>query len=287
MPTSYIRLGAFGRPGDGSELVRRIDDALRDAATADRGLTVALDGSAQMDGADITWLDLDLTGTIFDVDMDADGAMDPAEAVGSLQVVARESGWLGQFTVRAHPLTVGGVPVEIDLELDDIAFDWATAVPGTVGIEVPDASGAHGFVRLSASREALVEAVGGAVRSALAPHRLRLVSYRLVLDQTCDGDVLIDGFLRIGKSLVTASARLRATVRVDDDVRLASLSITSANPLVAVFLLSQRRRISEIWCTPVPLTDILPAGIQVAEPQVVVQDAITVSARLGSPGRVE
>lgn len=287
--SEHLNLGPAPRPTTGADLLTR----MRTAALADAPERLRLQieaalsrATAEVDGSDVS-LDLDATGLSFDGlfadETDAGGLVPTRDA----EVRETDRGTLRSLTVRAHPVHVEGVPVDLGISLEGVAIRWVEVVDdATVGIDGAEQDAANpvrGHVRIEAPQAETVEAVRRVAEAALAEQGVTLADLDVQLTSDGPRTVRAEGTARIKKGFLGAPASASATLRVDDalQVHVEDLRITSSNVIVAGLLAAVRGRIEERTEAPIDLAAQLPAGVRVTDVALTAGDRIGVEARLG------
>ncbi|GAA2175777.1 hypothetical protein GCM10009846_26980 [Agrococcus versicolor] len=287
--SEHLELGPAPRPTTGDDLVARIRTAvLRDATDALRpGVERLLDGLvATVEGADVVSLDLDGTGVRLDGLLADDAGVGDLLPTSAADVIASEPGVLRLLTVRAHPIHVEGVPVELGLTLEDLRIRWVEVAGGTVGLDVVEPDEAHpvrGHLRVEAPQAELVEVVRGIAERTAAEQGVELRELDVRLTSDGPRTVRAEMDARVKKGFLGAPASASATLRVDDALRVhvEDLRVTSSNVLVAGLLGAVRGRIEDRVREPIDLAAQLPAGVRLTDVRVEAGERIGVEARLG------
>lgn len=275
-----LPLGSLPRPASDDDLSARLRTALLtyggvDAATAD-ALTVA----ATQAGADVPTLAVDLTGV----------ALSPREAraarasAGAIEATGRERGTIGSLSVQAHPVTVVGAGVDLQLEVSGVSFEWVEGADGRLGLAPVEPDEAHpvtGDARVAVPVQA-VEAAAERVASQLAAaNGLKLTRLDLRLSPAGANGVAVVAEAQVKKSLLSATVEASMTATVDDalGVTLTDVKVSSRNPVVAGLLVAARSRVERFDGRRIDLVSALPAGIRLADVQVTVGDEVVLTAR--------
>ncbi|WP_306233432.1 hypothetical protein [Agrococcus beijingensis] len=274
-----ILLGHAPRPTDGTQLAKRIRTVVIAAEPAGIACTSRID--AELDGADISRLHLDLTDFMLAGEHDRDRArLEPQGAS-----VTWEDAELRDLRVQANPMHISGAEVTLDATLTDVPFTWIETDHGELAVELARPSAEHplhGHATVSVPKEQLGKAVLGLAESALLDHGITVS--KLVLDVQAIGSheltVTVDAKLR--KGLLGASVHGSANAAIDElmGVTLSNIQLDSGNPLVAAMLGAVRGRITKYEGRRIDLASELPEGISVADVQVHVTDDVTIEARL-------
>lgn len=294
--SDYLPLGPAPRPATGADLLGRIrasvlehvlEHALEHGPASQRAAVEQLLGrlSADVDGADVT-LDLDATG------VEAEGVtewvpIDDLLPTRSGEVRTLETGVLRALTVRAHPMRVEGVPVDLGVELHDMRLRWVdVVVDGGVGIEHVDPDDAHplrGHLRIEAPLAETVAAVQRAAGTAMSELGVTVTDLDVRLRSDDPRTVHAEVDARVKKGFLGAPASATATLRVDDALRVhvEGLRITSSNVIVAGLLAAVRGKVEAATKEPFDLAAHLPAGVRVTDVQVTAGDRVGLEARIG------
>lgn len=274
-----ILLGHAPRPTDGAQLAKRIRTLVIAAEPAGIACTTVID--AELDGADIARLHLDLTDFTLAGEIDRDRArLEPQGAP-----VSSEPAVLRNLTVRATPMRVSGAEVTLDAQLRDLPFRWIETDNRELAVELArpsDERPLHGHAIVSVPKHQLGAAVLGLAESALLD--MGVTVSRLDVDVESTGPhslrLIVDGKVR--KGLLGASVHGSASASIDDrmGVTLSDIRLESGNPLVAALLAATRGKVHGYEGRRIDLAAELPEGIRLADVQVRVTDDVILEARL-------
>ncbi|ROR65699.1 hypothetical protein [Agrococcus jenensis] len=274
-----ILLGHAPRPTDGAQLAKRIRTLVIAAEPAGIACTSVID--AELDGADIARLHLDLTDFTLAGEIDRDRArLEPQGAP-----VSSEPAVLRNLTVRATPMRVSGAEVTLDAQLRDLPFRWIETDNRELAVELARPSNErplHGHAIVSVPKHQLGAAVLGLAESALLD--MGVTVSRLDVDVESTGPhslrLIVDGKVR--KGLLGASVHGSASASIDDrmGVTLSDIRLESGNPLVAALLAATRGKVHGYEGRRIDLAAELPEGIRLADVQVRVTDDVILEARL-------
>lgn len=274
-----ILLGHAPRPTDGAQLAKRIRTVVIAAEPAGIACTSIID--AELDGADIARLHLDLTGFILAGEVDRDRArLEPQGAS-----VAWESAVLRDLRVHAAPMHVSGADVTLDAQLTDVPFTWIETDHGELAVDLarPTAERPlHGHAMVSVPKAQIGKAVLGLAESALLDHGVSVSKLELDVESAGPRDLRVAVDAKVRKGLLGASVRGTASASIDDrmGVTLSDIKVDSGNPLVSAMLGAMRGKIERYEGRRIDLAAELPTGISLADVQVRVTDAVTIEARL-------
>ena len=274
-----ILLGHAPRPTDGAQLAKRIRTLVIAAEPAGIACTSVID--AELDGADIARLHLDLTDFTLAGEIDRDRArLEPQGAP-----VSSEPAVLRNLTVRATPMRVSGAEVTLNAQLRDLPFRWIETDNRELAVELARPSNErplHGHAIVSVPKHQLGAAVLGLAESALLD--MGVTVSRLDVDVESTGPhslrLIVDGKVR--KGLLGASVHGSASASIDDrmGVTLSDIRLESGNPLVAALLAATRGKVHGYEGRRIDLAAELPEGIRLADVQVRVTDDVILEARL-------
>ncbi|MCE0487165.1 hypothetical protein [Ornithinimicrobium sediminis] len=274
-----IPLGRVPRPTTGPDLADRLRAGLQQVTA---GAVEGLDRArleATVDGPDVPVLLVDLTGVT--VRTRAPASRTP----GVGQVAHREQGALRTASVTAHPVTVAGVPAHLDAVLDGLTFTWLEGTDGALAValvEPGEETPVSGQARLAVDRDRLVEATRERLAETLAAQGFALSSLEVDLTSHGPTSVGVRADAKVRKGMLTAVARVAATVEVSDDLVLTvrDVEATSRNPLVAALLVAFRSRLEAVEGRRVDLGAALPPGVRVQELRLDVGDELVLTVRL-------
>ncbi|MFA4840411.1 MAG: hypothetical protein WC580_01735 [Agrococcus sp.] len=274
-----ILLGHAPRPADGAQLAKRIRSLVIAAEPAGIACTSII--SAELGGADIARLDLDLTDFILAGEIDRDRArLQPQGAA-----VSSEPAVLRHLTVRASPMRVSGAEVTVDAQLRNLPFCWIETDNGELAVELArpgDERPLHGRAHVSVPKHQLGAAVLALAESALFQMGVSVSRFEVDVESTGPRSVrlIVDGKVRKGLLGATVHGSAHATIDDRMGVTLSDITLESANPLVAAMLAATHGRIRRYEGRPLDLASQLPAGIRLADVQVRVVDDVIIEARL-------
>lgn len=284
----YLPLGPAPRPTLGEDLIGRVRAVATQQGVGGvlaAGLDDVLAGTTvQLDGEDVTLAAVDATGVVIP---ESAFTSDPrqAEQIPLAPVVASTPGTLRRGTFQAHPVTVAGVRVDVDAEVTDLPLRWIEASDGSVGVEpLPPTKEqpVTGHLRISAPREALIDAVRRIATTVLAEQGVTLSRLDVELESVGPREVRLRADAKLRKGFLSASAQASGSASVDANLvlRFTDVSLGSANPIVAGLLAMARGRVQEATREPIDLAEQLPPGVRVADVQLDAGTEITLSARL-------
>ncbi|MEL7976051.1 hypothetical protein AAG589_09335 [Isoptericola sp. F-RaC21] len=276
-----LPLGPAPRPTTGDDLAAR----LRTLATEAAGPGVAglerARVAAELDGADVASLDVDLTGVAFGAQQKAPGASwSPAS------VVAREDGAVRRLRVDAHPLTAVDLPVDVTAEAEGLRFVWVEGSDGRVGFEPVEPDDAHpvtGHARVAVSRAGLVATVHGLLAVSLQSQGITLSDLDVQLESHGPRAVGLRIEAKIRKGFLSAGVSATASASVDAAMVLTvgEVRISSGNPLVAAMLGAVRGRVEAAANRRIALAAALPPGVRLVDVRLDVGEELVLTARLG------
>lgn len=274
-----ILLGHAPRPTDGAQLAKRIRALVIAAEPAGIACTSIID--AELDGADIARLHLDLTDFILAGEFDRDRSrFEPQGAA-----VSSESAVLRHLTVKASPMRVSGAEVTLDAQLDDLPFHWIETDNREVAVELArpsDAQPLHGHATVSVPKHQLGAAMLALAEPTLLDMGVTVSKLHIDVESTGPRDLRLVVDAKVRKGLLGASVHATASASIDDrmGVTLRDIALESGNPLVTAMLAATRGRIQGYEGRRIDLASKLPEGIRLADVQVRVTDAVVLEARL-------
>lgn len=254
-----LPLGATPRPTTSEELERLLLDGFRTLREVDADWKIQggehLRVNAILRGADVEALTIDATGIELRLpggDMperpEPEGLTEPAQ---SPEPVHRESATLRRATLRALPLLVQGVGIEIEAEAQNAPFDWLE-LPGDQLAVAPredlrDRFGHRSRIslRVGADRDAILPAILAPIREEATRDGIHLSRERITLHQLGPRRIRIGGRVRVRWRLLAATYRGSVEVHVDNAyvLRMRLVKLSSTNLVAAAILLALRGRI--------------------------------------------
>ncbi|GAA1970965.1 hypothetical protein GCM10009718_03170 [Isoptericola halotolerans] len=280
---SLLPLGTAPRPTTGDDLAARLRATVREAV---RGQVHGLDDArieANLDGADVHTLDIDLTGVAV-VPSQGEAPVDPA---WTPDVVSRDDAVLRTLRLGAHPLSVVDLPVDLSAELQGARFAWVSAADGSVGaelVEPSEDSPVTGSARVAVSRAGLAGTVQGLLAVALSGNGIQLTGFDLQIDQTGPRDAAIAVEASIKKGMFL-SAKITATASAAVDsamvVTVGDVQLSSGNPIVGALLAASKGRVEAVAGQRIDLAEALPPGVRLTDVRLDVGEEIVLSAELG------
>lgn len=274
-----ILLGHAPRPTDGAQLAKRIRTLVIAAEPAGIACTSII--RAELGGADIARLELDLTDFILAGEIDRDRVrLEPQGAA-----VSSESAVLRHLTVRASPMRVSGAEVTLDAQLRDLPFCWIETDNRELAVELArpsDERPLHGHALVSVPKHQLGAAVLALAESTLFGMGVAVSRLHVGVESTGPRSVRLTVEGKVRKGLLGATVHGSVSASVDDrmGVTLSDIMLESGNPLVAAMLAASRGRIQHFECRRIDLAARLPEGIRLADVQVRVTDDVIIEARL-------
>jgi len=247
-------------PGD----ARTIEQWLRARMLAE----LASGTDARIDGLDRVRISVDATGTVIDhllvdatgvkLTLHASGAAAPAPG-GPAEpvVVARQDGMLRSARLVADPVKVQGLPVHLDVTLNELPFAWVTydaeQTPGDPtsrnGVDEAETAGASPTGSFTAS--ARVDDIGRMLNRILRARPAGSVRVRRIdvaIEDAGAARLQVRAAGTVRWKLLAARVRAEATVHITPDavVTLERLRLTARNPLIALALRMLRSQTTEI-----------------------------------------
>lgn len=279
--SELLPLGPAPRPTTGADLAARLRETLRvSAGPGVQGLDRARI-EAVLDGADVTSLDVDLTGVVAGTSQGTAG-VEPWHP----QVRSRAEARVHRLRVDAHPLTAVDLPVDVTAELEGLWFAWVEGTDGRLGAELlepSDTAPLTGHARVAVDKQGLIGTAHGLLAVALTSQGVQLVGFDLDVRQQGPraASLVIDAKIR--KGFLSASAQATASASIDDHMVLTvgDIRISSGNPIVSALLGAVRGRIEAAGNQRIDLAESLPPGVRLTDVRLDVGQQIVISARLG------
>jgi len=277
----HVPFGSAPRPTSDADLVARVRELISTyAPPGARGLD-QVDVTASLDGADIAALAVDLSGVAVGVD-----GSEPVR-LASVEVTHRDPAVLRRLEVVAHPVSVEGVPVQVDVAASGVPFAWATSATDQLFIEVQPPSESDpvvGTARISAPRREIVAAARTVLGAELAKRGFTLTALDLQLENLGPRALSVRAEAKVKRSVVRAAVEVTAEARIDDALVLSirDADISSSNPIVSALVAPFRPRIAAMAARRIDLAALLPAGVSVTDVSLVAGvDDIVASVAVG------
>lgn len=223
----------------------------------------------------VALLRADLSGVSTQVDSSvadrAKGQVQQSSVVSADRIPAQ----IDKVMVKAHPLTVQGLPVNFDLQVEKVPFNWVVEKDGKVWFGLEDQApkamtgefSAH--MTMTAFKQAVREAVEvGAHEKGIAVQDLDFDMHQV------GNDFQVRGSARVRKSIISAKADARASLTYDPakmTLRVSDVELSSANRAVSMLLRMAEGSIDKFRGKTFDLNEMLtPTGQQLKELNVVV-----------------
>ncbi|AEG43922.1 hypothetical protein [Isoptericola variabilis] len=278
----FLPLGSAPRPTTGDDLAARLRRVLVEAAgPAVQGLDRA-PIVAQLDGADVASLEVDLTGVAFGTSQHKPDA----RRFASPPAARREEATARRVRVDAHPLTAVDLPVDVTAEAEGLRFAWVEGTDGSVGIQPIEPDDAHpvaGHARVAVDRRGLVGTLHGILAVALSSQGVQLTDLDVQIDSHGPRSASVRVDAKVRKSFLSASVEAVASAAVRDDMVLevGDVRLSSGNPLVAAMLGMARARVEAVANRRIDLQAALPPGVRLVDVRLDAGEQLVLSARLG------
>ena len=275
-----LPLGSLPRPASDADLTDRLRAALLTYGGVEAASASAVQLAATLAGTDIPTLAVDLTG----VQVSPREARAAQAAAGTVDVVRRERGTIGSLSVQAHPVTVVGAGVDVELDVAGVSFEWVEGAAGQLGLGAVEPAEAHpvsGSARLAVPVQAIEAAAERVATQVAAANGLRLTRLDLRLSPAGDNGVAVVVEAQVKKSLLSATVEAGMTATVDDalGVTLTDVRVSSRNPVVGALLVAARSRVERYDGRRIDLVSSLPAGVRLTDVHVTVGDEVVLTAR--------
>ena len=277
----HVPFGPAPRPTSDADLEARVRELVAAYAPPGAQGLDQVDVTASLDGADIAALAVDLSG----VSVGVDGA-EPVR-LPSVEVTHRERAVLRRLQVVAHPASVAGVPVQVDVAASDVPFAWATSSTDQLFLELQPPSESDpvvGTARISAPRREIVAAARTVLGAELAKRGFTLTDLDLQLENLGPRALSVRAQAKVKRSVVRAAVEVTAQAQIDDALVLSirDADISSSNPIVSALVAPFRPRIAAMAARRIDLAALLPAGVSVTDVSLVAgADDIVASVAVG------
>ncbi|PFG20875.1 hypothetical protein [Serinibacter salmoneus] len=289
-----LPLGPGGVPADGQELLRR----LWEAGTGPGAPWADLDPEALraarrlfdqtsvvVDGADLARVLIDASGLEVPETLLTQAPVRPQHAPAR-PATARQvaSGTIIRLQATAHPVRIAGAAFHLDAELGHQPVRWLETDGSQTHLEIVEPGADHpvtGHLHLHVAREEALDAARRLLAQALAAEGLHLVSLEAELTGEDGRSIHLDATARVRKGILSASARVRGTVTLSDDLVLHfdGVEVTSRNVVVAAVLAVVRSRIQAATQAPIAVGELIPAGVRLTDVAVRIDHDVEISAR--------
>ncbi len=287
-PAGILPIGRAPRPTTGDDFAQRLSLALADLMRPFVANTDRLGARAVLDGADVAGLDIDgsglaVSGSAVRRALDAEPAATPSVRP---EAALGEPAEVRSGRLVASPLFVAGIAADLRAEVDALPFAWVDTGDGTALADVEPGAGRPmptGHVRLAVGRQALIDGVHRIATRVLAPRGLRPTDIDIEITARGPRSAVVDASARIKAGVLAASARVGVTLSVDDAnmLRVADVTVTSRNPLVAAVLPAVRRRLDRIGDAGVDLAAMLAPRLRLVDVRLEVGETLAVTGTFG------
>ncbi|GEK23585.1 hypothetical protein [Cellulomonas xylanilytica] len=277
-----LPFGTSPVPSDSLEMERRITRLLESLAQPGvRGLD-GVKVAVEIDGPDLASLRVDATG----VSVQDPGASARSLPVGPADVVRREPGTVRSLEVVGHPVTVRGLPAQVDVAASGVGFDWVVGADGQLYVEVrppSDAAPAVGTGRVAVAHRALVAAVEAALGELLQDKGFTLTGLELDLQNRGPRALDVRADAKIKRSFLRAGVTVTASASIDRSLvlEIGDVAISSSNPVVDGLIGPFRSRVAAEAGRTIDLAAQLPPGVRVSDVSIEAGDDVVVSVTLG------
>jgi len=282
--TLVLPFGAAPVPSSDAEVERRATVLL--ASLAQPGVR-GLDGvrvAAELDGADIASLRVDATGvTVHDPRL-----IDTSPAVPPVDEGRRQPATVRRLEVSAHPASVMGVPVEVDIAASNVRFEWVTGSDDLLYVELSppsDTAPAVGTARIAAAHKDIVAAAETVLAELLAQKGFTLTALDLELQNRGPRSLALRARAKVKKGFLRADATVAGSGSIDRSLVLdiGDVELSSSNPIVHGLIAPFRSKISARTNQKIDLAAQLPPGVVVSDVSVAAGKDVVVSVTLGQP----
>ncbi|WP_456788190.1 hypothetical protein [Cellulomonas sp. P5_C5] len=282
--TRLLPFGSAPVPSSGAEVERRAAALLATLAQPGVGGLGGVQVAAEVDGADLASLRVDASG----VTVDDQRLRAAPPAVPPVDVVRREPGTVRSLEVVAHPVSVRGVPAEVDVAASDVRFDWVVAADDQLYVEVREPSDTEpvvGTARIAVAHRDLEAAVRTALTAILQEKGFTLTALDLDLQNRGPRALSVRADAKVKRSILRAGVTVTASASIDRALVLevGDATISSGNPVVEGLIAPFRSRVAAQADRRIDLAAQLPAGVTVSDVSIAAGDDVVISVTLGQP----
>lgn len=286
-----------GWPGDADAVIRRIRAELAAAGDQLGGLD-AVRISADLRGDDLEQLTFDASGVALQLRPQPSATPPPgiasahSDTTAATEIRSRRPGIARRVRLIAAPARVDGIPLTVDVELLDLPIDWLeyeepsdpTRPETVVGIDVRDDEGVRGALSASIRSNDIGPLFERIARAALEADGVDIRSVRIDLRQDGADGIRIAARVGVRWKLLSASARMRARLRISPDavVTVRDLGVSSRNPIVALALFAARTQVRAQIGRTLDLNDeTSSSGVRLHDVRLTAGRDLKLSARVG------
>jgi hypothetical protein len=236
---------------------------------------------------DIASAELDLTGFTVGPTASATAGDLPAIPPRSAEIATSTPARIDRLGFTAAPLEVWGVRVHATADAEGLPVEWITDTAGELWLRVDEsrADQLRARFRVRVAVDAAREGLRTVLTQALAAERLVLSDFDMDVRAKRRGVVEASGQARLRRGILSAKARGRVVMRLDQRRMTATverISVRSANPFVALALLAGRSQIRAAQGQVIDLNASMPAGVRLSALTVEVeQGVLVIEGRLG------
>lgn len=288
-------LGPGPRPTSGDALATRIRAAAEASTEAVSIAGIGIDGldgaqiAAVLDGDDVESLAIDLTGVVITLPGDAE-AVDTADAdrAAVSAELTRTPAGLRTLTVSAHPATLAGAPVDLDLEFERVPIEWVERADGTLELDssadAADWEGANGAATIAVAQVDLAPLATQILNVALADVGASVSGLELRLTSAGVDAAELDATAKATYGVMGAKVRFRATASIvdGDRIRLTDLDLSSGNLLAGALLGLAKGELEKLEGQEVDLAAYVPGELGAVRAHLdVTAETVTLRATVG------
>lgn len=284
-------------PGDSHTVTRWARASLRpDPSEFEiRGIDDVLITST-VDGDDLDQLVVDASGVALDLGAPRPDRSPTASAPPAApEIVERRRGTARTVRMLARPVTIEGIPLTVDAQLDDAPIEWQVyASPvaegrteSRYGLTLTEGgAGMRGSFLASMRTSDLTPLLTAILHPAFQAAGARLRRLRATASQDGADGIRVDGSAAVRWRFIAASAKGTARIGIDPDgvLTVRDLRVGSRNPFIALALRAARKTIrAEIGRRHDLNASLAIDGVTVRlhDLRVTVGDEIRISARIG------
>lgn len=261
-------------PTSGQELSARLTESFR-VITGGKALPADGIRATITSPPNVELLQADLSGLDLDID---DSTIESAKgqiSSDTQDVADRVPAKIHKAMVKAHPLKVRAIPVEFDLQVEHVPFNWIIDKTRKVwfGLATETPQGMTGEFTGRIEKTALKRAVQEAVAVGAEQKGFKLADLDFDITQTGQ-EFLVAGSAKLRKGILAARADARAVVQYDPaklQLTIKTVDLHSPNPAIGMILRMADGAIARYRGKTIDLNEMLsPTGQKLSTLEIIV-----------------